>query len=73
MEIYPQAGELKVINLYLSHDIVKRDMTLSQGHDTSIIYKEHLCKVWWKSIHLSRQLNNKVEGKNDLSYLVTLK
>ena len=29
-----------------------------------LVAKEHLCKVWWKSIH--RQLNDKAEGKVSL-------
>ena len=57
MEIYPQPAKLqgaKEINLCLSDDVGIRKLIVPG-------YKEHLFKVWWKSIH--RQLNHKTQGK----------
>ena len=73
MEIYPQAAELqgeRENNLCLSDDLELRVLVLSQDHDTPLHYKEHMCKVWWKSIR--RQLNYKAKGKIICAYLMTL-
>ena len=50
--------------LCLSTYLEIKGMTFDQVHDRSwytIGCKEHLCKVWWKSIH--RQLNYRTEGQ----------